>query len=202
MIRKLLLATTNPGKQREVQAILAGLQFELITLRDFPGVPEAVEDGETFAENARRKALHYARHTGMWTLADDSGLEVDALGGAPGVFSARYAGADATDAANNAKLIAQLAGVPDVARRARFRCCIAVAVGDRVVASSSGCIEGQIVDHPRGHNGFGYDPHFLVPQLGQTAAEMPPELKNSISHRARALTAIRSRLEELIVAGS
>jgi XTP/dITP diphosphohydrolase len=198
MSRKLLLATTNPGKLREVQAILAGLPIDLVTLRDFPSVPEAVEDGETFDDNARRKALHYARHTGLWTLADDSGLEVDALGGAPGVYSARYAGVEACDADNNAKLIAALEGVSEAARSARFRCCIAVAIGDRVVATSFGAIEGRIVDQPRGSNGFGYDPHFFVAEHGMTAAEMPPELKNSISHRARALQAVRPRIEQLI----
>lgn len=199
MSHTLLLATTNPGKLREVEAILAGLPVKLRTLRDFPAVSEAVEDGETFEENACRKALHYARNTGMWTLADDSGLVVDALGGAPGVLSARYAGVEADDAANNAKLIACLAGVADADRTARFCCCIAVAIGDRIAATSSGIIEGRIIDHARGSNGFGYDPFFLVPQRGLTAAEMPPELKNSISHRAQALQAIRPRLEQLLV---
>lgn len=198
MSHKLLLATTNPGKLREVEAILSGLPVTLVTLRDFPAVPEAVEDGETFEENACRKALHYARHTGIWTLADDSGLVVDALGGAPGVLSARYAGVEANDAANNAKLIACLAGVAHADRTARFRCCIAVAIGDRIAATSSGIIEGRVIDHPRGSNGFGYDPYFFVPQHGLTAAEMPPELKNSISHRAKALQAIRPRLDELL----
>jgi XTP/dITP diphosphohydrolase len=197
-MRALLIATSNPGKLRELTAILAGLPVHFATLRDFPGVPLAIEDGDTFEENAAKKALHYAKATGRWTLADDSGLEVDALGGAPGVYSARYAGQGAGDSANNAKLVAQLAGVPEDRRTARFRCVAALASPAGILATAAGVFDGRIVDDPRGLQGFGYDPHFYVPAYGMTSAEMPPELKNSISHRARAFQALRPRLEELL----
>jgi len=208
-LQRLLIATSNLGKLREVQAVLHDLPVELVTLREFPGVPEPVEDGHTFEENARRKALHYARHTGCWTLADDSGLEVDALHGAPGVYSARYAGPSATDAENNAKLIKALAGVPAAGRTARFRCAIALAppeapragsraAGPVVVATACGDLEGVIIDEPRGSNGFGYDPHFLIPARGLTSAELPPDEKNAISHRGQALQAILPAIETIL----
>jgi XTP/dITP diphosphohydrolase len=187
---RLLIATTNAGKLREVSAMLADYRADVISLNEFSGLPEAIEDGDTFEANARIKALHYARLTNLWTLADDSGLEVDALNGAPGVRSARYAGDDADDAANNARLIAALAGISQDLRTARFRCAMALADRASVVATGGGAIEGLIIIHPRGSNGFGYDPHFLVPEYGMTTAEMPPELKNRVSHRGRALRAI------------
>lgn len=194
----ILIATKNRGKLREVQNILAGLPVVWATLDQFPDLPDAVEDADTFEGNAKRKAMHYARLTGLWTLADDSGLEVNALGGAPGVYSARYAGRQGDDAANNAKLIAQLAGVPAQQRTARFRCAIALAGPEGILATASGTFEGQIVDGPRGTNGFGYDPHFFVPELGMTAAQLTPEQKNRISHRARALTAIQPDIKRLL----
>jgi XTP/dITP diphosphohydrolase len=186
----LLIATTNAGKLREVRAMLAGHRISVVSLEEFPGLPEAAEDGDTFEENARKKSLHYARLTGGWTLADDSGLEVDALHGRPGVRSARYAGRNAPDAANNARLIAALVGISQAERTARFRCVIALADPESVVATATGTIDGLIIDDRRGSNGFGYDPHFLVPEYGMTTAEMPPELKNRVSHRGRALRAI------------
>jgi XTP/dITP diphosphohydrolase len=198
----LLIATSSPGKLREVLAILAGLPVKLSTLADHPGLPAAVEDADTFEGNAELKALHYARLTHLWTLADDSGLEVDALGGAPGVRSARFAGPVRDDAANNTKLITQLSGIAVEERTARFRCAVTLATPTEVMATRSGKIEGVIVDEPRGENGFGYDPHFFVPQRGMTTAEMPPEVKNSISHRARALTAIRPEIERLLAGAS
>ena len=194
----ILIATRNRGKLREVQDILAGLPVILATLDQFPDLPDAVEDADTFAGNSERKAMHYTRLTGLWTLADDSGLEVDALGGAPGVYSARYSGRQGDDAANNEKLIAQLAGVPPEQRTARFRCTVALAGPEGILAAASGTFEGIIVDDPRGANGFGYDPHFLVPELGMTAAQLPPEQKNRISHRAKALTAIRPDIQRLL----
>lgn len=194
----ILIATKNRGKLREVQDILAGLPVVLATLDQFPDLPDAVEDSETFAGNAQRKAMHYARLTGLWTLADDSGLEVDALGGAPGVYSARFAGRHGDDAANNKKLIAQLANVPSEKRTARFRCAIALAGPEGILATTHGAIEGLIVDDPRGSNGFGYDPHFFLSSLGMTAAQLPPELKNRISHRAQALTAICPCIQRLL----
>ena len=190
-----LVATTNPGKLREVRRILAGLPVQLSALADHPAFPEPVEDADTFEGNARLKALHYARLARCWTLADDSGLEVDALDGAPGVYSARFAGPEGDDAANNAKLIEQLAAVPPDRRTARFRCAVALAKASEVVAPAGGAIEGLIIDLPRGAHGFGYDPHFWVPRYGMTTAEMEPEEKNRISHRGQAFRAIRPALE-------
>ena len=194
----ILIATKNRGKLREVQDILAGLPVVWATLDQIPDLPDAVEDADTFAGNAERKAMHYARLTGLWTLADDSGLEVDALGGAPGVYSARYAGRQGKDAANNAKLIVKLAGVPPEQRTARFRCAVALAGPEGILATACGTFEGLIVDDPRGTNGFGYDPHFFVPELGMTAAQLPPEQKNRISHRAQALAAILPDIQRLL----
>lgn len=195
---KLLIATTNPGKLKEVRAILAGLAVEWTTLRDHPDLPEAVEDADTFAENAALKAVHYSRLSSGWALADDSGLEVDALGGEPGVRSARFAGSACDDAANNAMLISRLRGVPPEDRTARFRCAVALAGPKGVVAQTTGAFEGVIVDQPRGANGFGYDPHFLVPDCGLTAAEMTAEHKNRLSHRGQAMRALRVPLERLL----
>ncbi len=199
MLVRLLIATTNPGKLREVRAMLEGLPVQVVTLDDYPNVPAAIEDQDTFEANARLKALHYARLTDCLTLADDSGLEVDALGGAPGVHSARYAGEACDQAANNAKLVAALSGVVPQRRTARFRCAMALARGDRILATAAGKIEGVIVDEPRGSNGFGYDPHFLVPDCGMTAAEMAPAQKNRISHRGHALQAIRPAIEKTVL---
>lgn len=190
----ILIATSNRGKFREIEALLTGSGIELKSLADFPGIPEAVEDGETFEANARKKALHYARLTRLLTLADDSGLEVDSLGGAPGVFSARYAGIQGDDAANNAKLLHELHGVPAERRTARFRCVMAFADSTSILATASGSIEGRILEAPRGANGFGYDPLFFIPEYNQTAAELPPEVKNQISHRGRALAAIKPQI--------
>lgn len=196
--RSILLATTNAGKLREVRAVLVGLPVALTCLADHPAMAEAVEDAESFEGNARIKALHHARLIGSWALADDSGLEVDALGGAPGVYSARYAGVPGDDAANNARLVGALRGVSREQRTARFRCVLALADPHEVRAVTTGTIEGLIVDEPRGENGFGYDPHFLVPELGKTTAELPPEQKNAISHRGQALRAMRAAIERLI----
>jgi XTP/dITP diphosphohydrolase len=166
-----------------------------------------VEDGATFARNAALKAVHYSRLSGRWALADDSGLEVDALEGAPGVRSARYAAAPAgagraqVDRANNRKLIAELKDVPLERRTARFRCALALADGEQVLATAEGTIEGLIVDEPRGSNGFGYDPHFFVPRLGRTTAELSPEHKNRISHRGQAVQRFREALETLLAEG-
>ncbi|MEE9295141.1 MAG: RdgB/HAM1 family non-canonical purine NTP pyrophosphatase [Phycisphaerae bacterium] len=194
----ILIATGNSGKLREIQALMADLPVTFKTLADFPKLPPAVEDADTFAENAARKATHYSRLTGLWALADDSGLEVDALNGAPGIRSARYAGQPTNTAANNAKLIDALKDVPPELRSARFRCAVALADGDGILAQASGVLEGRIVDQPLGHNGFGFDPHFWVPELGMTTAQMPPEQKNKISHRGRALAALKPRIARLL----
>ena len=180
---EILLATNNPGKVREIREITAGWPLVWRSLAEFPGLPEAEEHGATFAENARLKALHYAGLTGLSTLADDAGLEVDALGGAPGVHSARYAGTPRDDLANNRKLVANLAGVPLARRTARFRCAMAFVCDGRVALETTGAFEGLIIDDPRGTNGFGYDPHFLVFDLGLTGAELPSEQKHARSHR-------------------
>jgi XTP/dITP diphosphohydrolase len=196
-MRSILLATSSPGKTREIHEIAAGLPIVWRKLDEFPGLAPVEENGATFAENARLKALHYARLTGLYTLADDSGLEVDALGGAPGVRSARFAGTPRDDAANNRKLIALLAEVPPTRRTARFRCAMTLAHAGQVVLETDGTFEGMICDVPRGANGFGYDPHFLVPELGLTAAELPADEKNARSHRGQALRALLTQIEAL-----
>lgn len=198
---EILLATQNPGKLRELQRLTADHPWQWRTLRDFPQIPEAIEDGDTFADNAARKALHYAAATNLLTLADDSGLEVDALDGAPGVYSARYAGEPKSDAANNAKLISKLLARPDAPRTARFHCAIAVARDNQIIATATGSIAGEIVDTPTGDHGFGYDPHFYLPDLGQTMAQLDAPTKNRISHRGQALRALLPKLAKLLSHG-
>ena len=190
---RILVATSNPKKVDEIRGALAPLGIPVLSLADagFAAIPEPDETERTFAGNARLKAIEYAKATGHMVLADDSGLEVDALGGEPGVDSAIWAGTEgdraARDARNNAKLVAALRGVPAHARTARFVCTMCVASPDgAVVCESRGSVEGAIVDEPRGAHGFGYDPHFLVRALGRTTAELSPEEKNSISHRGQA----------------
>lgn len=189
----ILIATSNPGKLREIQQISSDLPYHWRSLADFGPLPEAVEDADTFEGNAIKKALHYAKLTGLLTLADDSGLEVDALDKAPGVHSARYAG-DGGDGANNAKLIARLRDVPTARRTARFVCVMVLANPGRVLFTARGSIDGLIIDEPRGENGFGYDPHFLVPNLHKTTAELTPQKKNEISHRGVALRALVDKM--------
>ena len=193
--RTVVLATRNPGKLREMREILAGLPVDFALLADCPEVPEPEETGRTFVQNARLKAMYYARATGHLALADDSGLEVDALGGRPGIHSARFAGTDKDDAANNARLLHELAGVPEERRSARFRCAVCLAEPDRALLEAEGAIEGRIIDEPRGENGFGYDPHFLVPELGVTTAQLSSAQKSRISHRGRALRALAQKLQ-------
>ena len=194
-LKRLVVATGNEGKLREIRSLLAGLPFEVIAQSTL-GVSPAEEIGSSFLANALVKARHAAGATGEAALADDSGLEVDALGGAPGILSARYAGAQADDAANNSKLIAALAGVPAAERRARYRCVVVYVEGPFDVAPqwAEGVWEGLIVDAPRGAGGFGYDPHFWLPDLEATAAELPPEEKNRRSHRGQALAALGAQL--------
>jgi XTP/dITP diphosphohydrolase len=200
-VTKLLVATHNPGKVKEYEELLAGLPVPLeIT---FPGQEglnlEVDETGRTFEENAEIKARAFAQASGLLTLADDSGLEVDALDGAPGVRSARYAGPGASDVDRYRKLLDVLAGVPEAKRTARFRCVIALAVADGTVRTAEGACEGEIGFAPRGEHGFGYDPVFVVTGYGgQTMAELPPDVKNEISHRARAAAAIQPALVELL----
>jgi XTP/dITP diphosphohydrolase len=201
----ILLATTNPHKVREVREVLAPLGYDVRSLDSLPHVPEEpVEDADTFAGNARLKAVAYARETGIACVAEDSGLEVDALGGAPGVYSARYSGAsggrDERDRANNEKLLRELAGVPSDRRTARFVCAMCLAAPDgRVLAEVSGTYEGRIADAPRGTNGFGYDPLLYLPDAGKTSAELSPDEKNARSHRGKATRALAERLRTLRV---
>lgn len=188
---KLLVATRNAGKVRELSRLFASLDgMELVGLDQFPDVPEVHEDADTFEGNAIKKALELAHATGLATLADDSGIEVDALGGAPGVYSARYAGEHGDDEANNAKLIEALRDVEDARRTARFRCALAFAdpggpLGERVHVEH-GVVEGSVLRAPRGSGGFGYDPLFLLRGDTRTTAELPADEKNAISHRAEA----------------
>ncbi len=193
MIR-LLVATHNRGKLREYKELLHDLPVELVYLDDVGITQQVEETGSTFLENALQKALNYARISGLVTLADDSGLEVDALGGAPGVYSSRYAGPNASDRDRIEKLLRDLQGVPRERRTARFRCVIAVATPEGEACTAQGTVEGLIVDTPRGEHGFGYDPVFYLPDRGRTMAELPPEEKNRISHRARAAQAIKPLL--------
>ncbi|NLN06194.1 MAG: XTP/dITP diphosphatase [Firmicutes bacterium] len=194
---KLVLATLNPGKIAELKTLLAGLPLALVPLAAYPEYSPPEETGRTLEENAALKAEAVARFTGLWALADDSGLEVDALGGRPGVFSARYAGEDADDKKNNAKLLIELAGVAASERTARFRTVIALAHPGQPTRFAEGVCEGLIALEPRGESGFGYDPLFYYPPAGKTFAEMLPAEKNKISHRAKALQAARELLQQL-----
>ena len=196
-MRKLLVATTNRGKANEYRELLSGLDFELLTLDQAGITQEADESYATFEENARSKATFYASLSGLLTLADDSGLEVDALGGEPGVRSSRYAGDNATDADRVNFLLAKMKDVPQAARQARFRCVIAIAEPGGQVWLTQGVCGGFIALEPKGENGFGYDPVFFVPEYGKTIAELPASLKNEISHRGRAARQARPILERL-----
>lgn len=191
----LLLATTNRHKLEEFRAIFAGAPFQLCSLRDVELDIDVEETGQTFAENAKIKALAYARLSGLMTLSDDSGLEIDALAGAPGVLSARFAGRETAYEERFRLILQQLQGRVGAQRSARFRCAIAIAEPTGYCRIVEGTIEGQIADRPRGLEGFGYDPIFLVPELDKTTAELTPEQKNRISHRARAAQMARVLLE-------
>jgi len=194
-MRTLLLATTNEHKLNEFRAIFRELPFTLLSLRDVRLDMDVEETGTTFAENAALKARVYARAANMLALADDSGLEIDALGGAPGIYSARFAGRETSYTERFRLLLARLQDVPPSQRTARFRCAIALAEPSGYTRIVEGTIEGLIAECPRGENGFGYDPIFFVPEFGKTTAEMAPEEKNRISHRGRAAEAARHLLE-------
>jgi XTP/dITP diphosphohydrolase len=192
---KVVLATRNKGKLRELVPLLAHLGFDLCTIDEVAPEAELREDGVTFVENALAKARQAARATGLPAIADDSGLEVDAIDGAPGVYSARYAGPGADDDSNNAKLLEALRGVPPAQRTARFRC-VAVFVDPAraLELMRDGACEGEVLEAPRGQDGFGYDPLFFVPKVGRTMAELPLEEKNRLSHRATAFRALADAL--------
>ena len=194
---KLLIATGNPGKMRELRALLADVPRELVSLRDVGIDLDVEETGETLEANAALKARTYGAMSGLLTLADDSGLEVDALGGEPGVYSARYAGEGATDAQRIAYLYERLGDTPPSGWQARFRCVIAIVRPDSDAAPAlfEGVCEGRIVKPPRGDNGFGYDPAFEFPHLGRTMAELSQQEKNTLSHRSKAARKAASYLK-------
>ncbi len=203
-MKTILVATGNPGKLVEISAML-DIAARWLTLKDFPGISEVVEDGRTFEENARKKALGYAGQTGLWTLADDSGLEIDALHGEPGVHSARYCGlskeaADrkTLDRLNNEKVLNLLRSTPDSRRTGRFICCLCLASPRTILLETRGQCEGQILESPRGNNGFGYDPIFFVPAMNRTIAELTTPEKNAVSHRGNALLQLKPLLRTLL----
>ncbi len=191
--QQIVLATRNRGKVAEFNRLFAPLQWNVVSLSEFPEAPEVVEDGETFAANAIKKALTIANYTGMTAIADDSGLEVDALNGAPGVYSARYAGEGATDEANWRKLLDALADTPMEKRTARFRCTLAYVEPGQEPILASGACEGVILREPAGSGGFGYDPVFYLPTRLCTMAQLPADVKNQISHRGAAMQALLKR---------
>jgi XTP/dITP diphosphohydrolase len=192
--KKLLIATNNEGKAREYRSLLRGIPYRLVTMADEGITTDVPETGKTFEENAILKATTLAAESGLLTLADDSGLEVDALDGKPGVLSHRYAGENATDRELVDFLLQKLKDTPEDKRTARFRCVIAIAAPEGEVKVCSGECRGVLTTNPRGYNGFGYDPIFYLPELGRTMAELSPEEKNKISHRARAVEKAREVL--------
>jgi len=203
--RMILVASTNPGKIAELRACL-GTEVTWVGLGDFEHIGPIEEDGATFAENARKKAVGYAKATGLWTLADDSGLVVDALGGAPGVNSARFSGQRSgdrklTDLRNIEKLLKSLNNVPEQKRTARFVCCLCLASAEKVLFETEGVLEGRITGRPRGENGFGYDPIFFLLGLKKTVAQLSAAEKNAISHRGNAIRQLRPLLQELLQKG-
>ncbi len=191
---RLLLATHNPGKIREMRALLSDLDIEVMSLDEIKDVPCVLEDGKTFMENALKKARAISKATGMMTLADDSGLEVDALNKAPGVYSARYSGENATDASNNERLLADLEGVSQEKRTARFRSVVVVYHPSGQWIATEGRCEGRITMAPVGDQGFGYDPVFYLPGLHRTMAQLSQEEKNRLSHRGKALAKLKIEL--------
>lgn len=195
---KILLATQNQGKVKELQELLVDAQIEVLSLRDIPDWEEVEETGLTFAENAAIKAHVAAERTGYIALADDSGLEVDALGGAPGVYSARYAGEPKDDERNNERLLEALEEIPDEERTGRFRCALVIATPEGQEFLTEGTVEGRILRVRRGQEGFGYDPLFFLPDFGRTMAELTMIQKNKVSHRAQAMQRAIPILKDLV----
>jgi len=191
----IVFATKNEGKVKEIKEMLEGMNIDLISLNHYKNVPEIKEDGESFFENALKKAKIVSEFTGETVLADDSGLSVDMLNGEPGIYSARYAGEEATDEENNNKLLANLKDVPQQNRSASFFCSLVLYKKDGSFDYFEGRWVGQIIDERRGENGFGYDPIFFVPELKATAAELPSAIKNKVSHRGKAFAQLRDVLE-------
>jgi len=191
---KIVFASGNLGKVREIREMLSCIKIELVSLKDYPDIPEIVEDGKTFLENALKKARTVSERTGQAVLADDSGLQVDALGGEPGIYSARYAGEGASDDDNINLLLEKLKEVPPEKRTASFCCVLVLYNTDGTYESFESRWPGRIIDDRRGDNGFGYDPVFYVPELNKTAAELPPEIKNRISHRGQSFLKLKQSL--------
>jgi XTP/dITP diphosphohydrolase len=194
---RLLLATTSRGKLSEQRRALQGIESELLSLEDFQGVPPPDETGRTFLENARLKALYYERQTGVPSVAEDAGLEIDALEGRPGIESARFLGERTPYEEKNARILELLEDVPEGRRAARYVSAVALVQDGKVLFEHEGLCDGQIAFEPRGRQGFGYDPIFFVPAPGKTMAELTPEEKNGVSHRGKALAALRAFLEGL-----
>ncbi len=194
---EIVLATRNKDKVKEIKKILNGINARLLSLDDFPGCPKVVEDRETLEANAKKKALVVSQYTKKLSLAEDTGLEVEALSGAPGVHSARFAGDNVTYKDNNRKLLKLMEKLSLGERRARFRCVAALAKPDGEVVTCEGVCEGMIAFEMKGKSGFGYDPLFLLPEYGKTFAELGEEMKNKISHRARALDKIKEIIDNL-----
>jgi XTP/dITP diphosphohydrolase len=200
MIRELVLATRNRHKGEELAALLGDLKIHIHTMDEFPQVPEVIEDGDTCEANAIKKARAIAEATGLPAVADDTGLEVDALGGRPGVYAARYAGEHATYEDNWRKLLRELSSVPRERRTARFVTVAAIALPSDGVRIATGRLQGVIAETPAGSKGFGYDPVFFVPELGKTLAELLADEKNRISHRAKAFAEVRKLLQNMVQA--
>jgi XTP/dITP diphosphohydrolase len=193
---KIVFASSNEGKVREIKEMLEGMGIELVSLSNYAHVPEIVEDGKSFQENALKKAKIVSEYTGEIVLADDSGLQVEVLGGEPGIYSSRYAGEKATDEENNTKLLTKLKNIPQEKRTAFFCCVLVLYRRDGSYDYFESKWSGQIIDERRGNNGFGYDPIFLVPELKMTAAELPAEIKNKVSHRGQAIAQLKKKLGE------
>ncbi len=201
-MKELIVATRNTKKLFEIKDLLKDVDLKITSLLDYDGLPFVEEDGTTFSQNAIKKAVTIAMYTGKLTMGEDSGLEVKALGNKPGVYSARYAGENATDEANNRKLLKELAGLPSPAmklgggRQARYRCFVALADSKKLIDVVSGSCRGVISLKEKGTNGFGYDPLFLIPKYGKTFAELNPEIKAGMSHRSRALKKFRNIIQK------
>lgn len=196
MKKTIIIATNNEGKAKEFNELFTSYGYKIKTLLDFPEIGDVPETGNTFAENAFQKASAISKELNTIVLADDSGLEVDALNGKPGIYSARFAGEHGNDVKNNQKLLAALEGLPLEERTANFHCSLVMVGPDKEPLHVEGEVDGQILEEERGHHGFGYDPLFYLPELDQTMAELPSEQKNKISHRARAIEKLKEHLDE------
>jgi XTP/dITP diphosphohydrolase len=195
---ELLVATKNKGKLREIKALLADLDIKVTSLADYPDAPEIIEDGKTFAQNAIKKAATISMYSKKLTLGEDSGIEFKALNNAPGIYSARFSGVNATDTKNNQKMLRLLKGLPLEKRKARYQCFAALCDGAKIIDVVSGQCSGYMTERALGKNGFGYDPYFLIKRYGKTFGQLDPSIKAKISHRARALKKIRISIENYL----